>query len=162
MKIGMVCYASVGGQRRRRDRTGACPCRSRPSRASHQQRAAVPLAAGRAPALVPTRHRAVVSALPRTAISAGAGEYDRARGRPAAARHRARALCGAARHGGLPGGSDAGIGVPRPAASRSPPRTVTTLHGTDITLVGSDPSYARVVAFSIERSRWGHGGLGRA
>ena len=34
----------------------------------------------------------------------------------------------------------------------TPPRTVTTLHGTDITLVGSDPSYARVVAFSIERS----------
>jgi N-acetyl-alpha-D-glucosaminyl L-malate synthase BshA len=32
------------------------------------------------------------------------------------------------------------------------PRTVTTLHGTDITLVGSDPSYARVVAFCIERS----------
>jgi L-malate glycosyltransferase len=33
-----------------------------------------------------------------------------------------------------------------------PPRTVTTLHGTDITLVGSDPSYRRVVAFSIEQS----------
>jgi N-acetyl-alpha-D-glucosaminyl L-malate synthase BshA len=32
------------------------------------------------------------------------------------------------------------------------PRTVTTLHGTDITLVGSDPSYARVVAFSIDQS----------
>jgi N-acetyl-alpha-D-glucosaminyl L-malate synthase BshA len=32
------------------------------------------------------------------------------------------------------------------------PRTVTTLHGTDITLVGSDPSYARVVAFSIDES----------
>ena len=32
------------------------------------------------------------------------------------------------------------------------PSTVTTLHGTDITLVGSDPSYARVVAFSIEQS----------
>jgi N-acetyl-alpha-D-glucosaminyl L-malate synthase BshA len=32
------------------------------------------------------------------------------------------------------------------------PRTITTLHGTDITLVGSDPSYARVVAFSIEQS----------
>jgi len=32
------------------------------------------------------------------------------------------------------------------------PRTVTTLHGTDITLMGSDPSYRRVVAFSIERS----------
>ena len=32
------------------------------------------------------------------------------------------------------------------------PRTVTTLHGTDITLVGSDPSFAAVVAFSIEQS----------
>jgi N-acetyl-alpha-D-glucosaminyl L-malate synthase BshA len=32
------------------------------------------------------------------------------------------------------------------------PRTVTTLHGTDITLVGSDPSYAGVVAFSIDQS----------
>jgi N-acetyl-alpha-D-glucosaminyl L-malate synthase BshA len=32
------------------------------------------------------------------------------------------------------------------------PNTLTTLHGTDITLVGSDPSYARVVAFSIEKS----------
>ena len=29
---------------------------------------------------------------------------------------------------------------------------VTTLHGTDITLVGSDPSYAQVVAFSIAQS----------
>ena len=33
-----------------------------------------------------------------------------------------------------------------------PPKTVTTLHGTDITLVGSDPSYASVVGFSIESS----------
>ena len=32
------------------------------------------------------------------------------------------------------------------------PKTVTTLHGTDITLVGSDPSYAWAVGFSIERS----------
>ena len=29
---------------------------------------------------------------------------------------------------------------------------VTTLHGTDITLVGSDPSYSRIIAFSIEQS----------
>ena len=35
----------------------------------------------------------------------------------------------------------------------SPPAvTVTTLHGTDITLVGSDASYKRVVGFSIEQS----------
>jgi N-acetyl-alpha-D-glucosaminyl L-malate synthase BshA len=32
------------------------------------------------------------------------------------------------------------------------PRVVTTLHGTDITLVGSDPSYSQIVAFSIEQS----------
>jgi N-acetyl-alpha-D-glucosaminyl L-malate synthase BshA len=32
------------------------------------------------------------------------------------------------------------------------PKTVTTLHGTDITLVGSDPSFKEVVAFSIENS----------
>ncbi len=38
------------------------------------------------------------------------------------------------------------------AQADNPPKVVTTLHGTDITLVGSDPSYARVVAFSIERS----------
>ena len=29
---------------------------------------------------------------------------------------------------------------------------ITTLHGTDITLVGSDPSFSEIVAFSIERS----------
>lgn len=38
------------------------------------------------------------------------------------------------------------------ASSTVIPRTMTTLHGTDITLIGSDPSYRRVVAFSIERS----------
>ena len=32
------------------------------------------------------------------------------------------------------------------------PKTVTTLHGTDITLIGSDASYASVVGFSIEAS----------
>jgi N-acetyl-alpha-D-glucosaminyl L-malate synthase BshA len=32
------------------------------------------------------------------------------------------------------------------------PRVVTTLHGTDITLVGSDPSYSETVAFSIDQS----------
>ncbi len=32
------------------------------------------------------------------------------------------------------------------------PRVVTTLHGTDITLVGSDPSYSEIVAYSIDQS----------
>jgi N-acetyl-alpha-D-glucosaminyl L-malate synthase BshA len=38
------------------------------------------------------------------------------------------------------------------ASGPTVPRTITTLHGTDITLVGSDPSYSAVVAFSIEQS----------
>ena len=37
-------------------------------------------------------------------------------------------------------------------SAAAPPRTVTTLHGTDITLIGSDPSYTRAVAFSIDQS----------
>jgi len=40
-------------------------------------------------------------------------------------------------------------------ATRHPetvPRVVTTLHGTDITLLGSDPSYSEIVAFGIEES----------
>jgi N-acetyl-alpha-D-glucosaminyl L-malate synthase BshA len=32
------------------------------------------------------------------------------------------------------------------------PKIITTLHGTDITLLGGDPSYAETVAFSIDRS----------
>lgn len=32
------------------------------------------------------------------------------------------------------------------------PRVITTLHGTDITLIGNDPSYAETVAFSIDQS----------
>ena len=38
------------------------------------------------------------------------------------------------------------------SVSRTVPRVVTTLHGTDITLVGSDPSYSEIVAYSIENS----------
>lgn len=38
------------------------------------------------------------------------------------------------------------------AAGRRVPRVITTLHGTDITLVGSDPSFSEIVAHSIEQS----------
>src|SRR5205814_9875336 len=40
------------------------------------------------------------------------------------------------------------------AASMGPsvPRNITTLHGTDITLLGSDRSYSEIVRFSIEQS----------
>jgi len=35
---------------------------------------------------------------------------------------------------------------------RMPPKVITTLHGTDITLLGGDPSYSETVAFCIEQS----------
>ena len=38
------------------------------------------------------------------------------------------------------------------ASGHAVPRVVTTLHGTDITLVGSDPSFSEIVAYSIESS----------
>jgi N-acetyl-alpha-D-glucosaminyl L-malate synthase BshA len=38
------------------------------------------------------------------------------------------------------------------ASGHTVPRVVTTLHGTDITLVGSDPSFSEIVAYSIETS----------
>lgn len=38
------------------------------------------------------------------------------------------------------------------AAAEHVPQVITTLHGTDITLVGSDHSYAETVAFSIDQS----------
>ncbi|OFW08977.1 MAG: N-acetyl-alpha-D-glucosaminyl L-malate synthase BshA [Acidobacteria bacterium RIFCSPLOWO2_02_FULL_67_36] len=38
------------------------------------------------------------------------------------------------------------------SAAEHVPQIITTLHGTDITLVGSDHSYAETVAFSIDRS----------
>ena len=34
----------------------------------------------------------------------------------------------------------------------SVPRIITTLHGTDITLLGVDPSYSEIVRFGIEES----------
>ena len=40
----------------------------------------------------------------------------------------------------------------RDSAPNCVPQVITTLHGTDITLIGSDPSYSETVAFSIERS----------
>jgi len=35
---------------------------------------------------------------------------------------------------------------------RAVPRTITTLHGTDVTILGSDPSYRETVAFCIDQS----------
>jgi hypothetical protein len=33
---------------------------------------------------------------------------------------------------------------------------ITTLHGTDITLVGKDPAYGPIITYSINPKRWGN------
>lgn len=50
---------------------------------------------------------------------------------------------------------DVNAGAARPAPARpgpAIPKIITTLHGTDITVVGSDPSYSETVAFCIDQS----------
>jgi N-acetyl-alpha-D-glucosaminyl L-malate synthase BshA len=39
-----------------------------------------------------------------------------------------------------------------PVGTPAAPRTITTLHGTDVTILGSDPSYRETVAFCIDQS----------
>jgi N-acetyl-alpha-D-glucosaminyl L-malate synthase BshA len=39
-----------------------------------------------------------------------------------------------------------------PESGRAAPRTITTLHGTDVTILGADPSYRETVAFCIDQS----------
>ena len=150
MNIGIVCYASVGGSGVVATELAHALARARPRGPAHQQRAAVPVARRRARAC-----RSSASSVPPYPLFrepqyllALANTIVRVAER-AAARHRARALRRAARDRGV--SRRQMLARPRPA-TRAAPRTVTTLHGTDITLVGSDPSYARVVAFSIEQS----------
>jgi N-acetyl-alpha-D-glucosaminyl L-malate synthase BshA len=38
------------------------------------------------------------------------------------------------------------------SGAKAAPRTITTLHGTDVTILGSDPSYRETVAFCIDQS----------
>lgn len=38
------------------------------------------------------------------------------------------------------------------SGAAAPPRTITTLHGTDVTILGADPSYRETVAFCIDAS----------
>ena len=58
-------------------------------------------------------------------------------------------------HYAVPHATAAYLAQADPACRRTAdrvPQVITTLHGTDITLVGSDRSYAETVAFSIEQS----------
>lgn len=59
-------------------------------------------------------------------------------------------------HYGIPHATAAYLAKQILAATTVPgqrvPKVITTLHGTDITLLGSDPSYSETVAFSIDQS----------
>jgi len=44
------------------------------------------------------------------------------------------------------------LGATNGSPNSKVPKVITTLHGTDITLLGSDPSYSETVAFSIDQS----------
>ena len=138
VNIGIVCYASVGGSgivatelaRALADSRSSGPPRSAPTRRSGS--------ATRAAAAFPPRRDAELSAVPRAAVRAVARQQDRAGGARAAARHHPRALRDPARHRGA-----TWRGRFSPTAAAAVPRIVTTLHGTDITLVGSDPVVSR-------------------
>ena len=83
-----------------------------------------------------------VPAVPGAAVPAVAGEQGRAGRARVPPRRHPRALRGAARNGGA-----AREQVLSAVARHAPPRVVATLHGTDITLVGNDPSYSEIVAY---------------
>jgi L-malate glycosyltransferase len=55
-------------------------------------------------------------------------------------------------HYAIPHATAALLGKQVLESSCKPPRVVTTLHGTDITLVGNDPSFSEIVSFSISQS----------
>ena len=141
MNIGIVCYASVGG-------SGVVATELAHALAArghdvHLISSEPPfrLALRRAGPVVRTGRDADVPAVPRAAVSAGAHQHDRAR------RATSEQLDIVHAHYAVPHATAAYLAdqiltsAPGVAARRA---TVTTLHGTDITLVGSDPSYARV------------------
>ena len=138
MNIGIVCYASVGGSGIVATELGKALALRGHQVALHQHRDAVP--ARRVPGrpVLPPGATPTLSAVSRAAVPAVARQPHRAGRARVQPRHHPRALRRAARDGGVSGAAGAG-GAPRRAA----PRVVTTLHGTDITLVGSDPSYSR-------------------
>ena len=148
MRIGIVCYASVGG-------SGIIATELGKTLAArghdvHILSSDTPFRlGGYQPGL--TFHRVetpALSAVSRAAVPVVAREQDRPGGAARAARHRPRALRDPARDGGVSGAADSGA---RPLHGRVP-AVITTLHGTDITLLGSDRSYSETVAFCIEQS----------
>jgi len=147
MNIAIVCYASVGGSG-----IVATELAKSLARRSHQ----VHLISTEPPfrlaitrsARVPSRADAQLSALSRASVPVVARHANRAALARVPVRHRSCALRDP--HGPRRTWPSR-FWRPRRAGDEGA-QVITTLHGTDITLLGSDPSYSETVAFSIEQS----------
>ena len=150
MKIGITCYPTYGGSGDGRDRARTGAGGARPRGALHLLLAADPAHRAPCPTSFTTRLRSRAircSNIRRTILALATRMAEVAeilRSRPAARSLRDSAFgeC----HAGAP---DAGL---RPHRKSRKLPYVTTLHGTDITLVGADPSYLPITRFSIEQS----------
>ena len=161
MRIGIICYASVGGSGVvATELAHALALRGHDVHLD-QQRAAVPVAVGVAglsfervdtPAYPLFREPQYLLALTNTLVRVSPAQRLDILHAHYAVPHATAAYLAAP---DVPR-------APRRRLARPPPRTVTTLHGTDITLVGSDPSYAargRVFDRAVTRR---HGRVQRA
>ena len=148
MKIGIVCYASVGG-------SGIIATELGKTLAArghdvHILSSDTPFRLGdyQPGPDVPPRRDAQLSAVPRAAVPAVAGQQDRAGGAPASS---STSSTRTTRFRTRRPRIWRGRFWRRPHHGRVP-SVITTLHGTDITLLGSDRSYSETVAFCIEQS----------
>ena len=147
MNIGIVCYASVGGSGIIATELGKMLAARGHRRPHPQQRHAGPARRLPARAVVSSRRDAELSAVPRAAVPAVARQQDRA-GRRATSG--STSCTRTTRFRTRPPRTWRGRFWRRRAGRV--PRVITTLHGTDITLLGSDRSYSETVAFCIEQS----------
>ena len=141
--FGVICYASVGGNDVVATELAKALAWPRPQRAPHQHRYTVP-AGGPAWACRFTRSRRRAYPLLREP------QYLLSLANKVVQVARASRLDIIHAHYAIPHATAALLSqqVLGGQRSRGPvPRVVTTMHGTDITVVGNDPSYSEIVAF---------------
>ena len=147
MNIGIICYASVGGSGIVATELGKALARPRPPGPLHQHGDAVPAWRATRPGL--SFHQVMTPTYPlfrepQYLLSLANKIVQVAREFQLDVIHA---------HYAIPHATAAFLSRQVLASGgHVVPRVVTTLHGTDITLVGSDPSYSEIVAFSIEQS----------
>ena len=145
MKIGITCYPTYGGSGAVATELGIALAHARARDPLHHVPAAVPAPVVPAAHLLPRGGRRPVPAVRVSAVRPGARGAHARGGAHARTRPAARALRHPAR--------DERVDRARDAARRGRDiKVVTTLHGTDITIVGQDPSFHAITKFSIEKS----------